>query len=298
MGHTNTDSMKRTRRIVILDSGIGGITVAAPLAQQLENCATMGDLDLIYVDVKPRRGGYNDLAPADQIRAFSSDLRQIESRWSPVLIAIACNTLTAVYEAIPSPPVTTCPVLGIIDGTCRTIEEWARQHPEAPIRIFGTPTTIQSASYQTKLGRDPGIARRLIAIPCPGLPGLMESGKLSAGPQPQFQEWIRQASRASALCDNSQPGLSVLACTHFGLDLTSVRAQFAIGGLAADVLLNPNDAMIEAIKGTIQPAQGLPTNVKVSFSSLHTKNLRHSPALEVYLGATAPAVLNALHTSE
>lgn len=290
--------MSRRAKIVILDSGIGGITVAAPLAQQLMDSAGMGLIELAFVDVKPRRGGFNDLSSAEQIRAFSSDLQRIEALHAPALIAIACNTLTAVYEQIPERGKIKCAVLGIIDPACQAIAQWARRHPAAPIRIFGTPTTIRSASYQSKLNVNPAIGSRVTAIPCPSLPGLMESATLSAAPQVDFQCWIQQAREAARNGGIDQPGLSVLACTHFALDLKSVQAQFRIGGLACDVILNPNDAMITAIKGTIAPPNGQPTKVKMTVSSLHSARLRHRQALENYLGATAPAVLNALQAGE
>lgn len=288
--------MSCRQKIAIVDSGVGGITVAAPLARELSSATDAGPIELIFVDVKPAHGGYNDLAPAIQTKRFRADLIEIERRLAPDLIAIACNTLTAVYEAIPKSLRPATPVLGIIEPGCHAIAEWARVNRGAPIRILGTPTTIRSGSYPAKLATDPVLAASnpVIAISCPGLPGLMESGKLSNAPHPEFQEWLRQAGDLAQHPRADIPGLAVLACTHFGLDLEAVTAQIRAGGLGQDTIFNPNDAMITAIKGTIFPATGLPTDVRIKLSSLHGNRRHICPVLQRYLGTTAPTVLDGL----
>lgn len=286
--------MTSRRVIAIIDSGIGGITVAVPLAQQLRTLNNCGPVDLEFIDVKPRRGGYNDLPPLVQVEQFLSDLDAIRHKLAPDLIAIACNTLTAVYEAIADKRRPSTPVLGIIEPTCQTIAAWLRDNSDAPIRIFGTPTTIRSNSYPAKLYANPNANNPIISIACPGLPGLMESGAVSNSPQPDFQDWIAQARDTSRCPQADNPGLSVLACTHFALALKAVESQLHRGGLELDLILNPNDAMISAIRGTIPPTAGLPSDVKLKLSSLHGNHRRICPALEHYLGATAPTVLDEL----
>lgn len=288
--------MQHTRyTIAVIDSGIGGVTVAAALAQQLRRQPHSVPVEIIFVDVRPRQGGYNDLQPDEQPKRFLSDLKVIEGKFSPSLIAIACNTLTAVYGQIPESLRPATPVVGIIPIACTAIAAWAVNNPGSPIRIFGTPITIQSNSYPIRLATTARIDNPIIPIPCPRLPGLMESGKLSNIPYPDFQKWISQSRDCSQHPHAEKPGLTVLACTHFALDLDAVREQLRAGGLGYDTVLNPNDAMVDTILNLIPESHGSSGNANFRLAALHSKKPGSLPAMRRYIRNFAPALFDELN---
>src|SRR5450759_529752 len=85
--------------IVVTDSGLGGLSVAADLAARLPASGIVRSARIVFVNAEPDVAlGYNDMKlEADKVRVFDAALAAMETRYKPDLILIACNTLSVVY---------------------------------------------------------------------------------------------------------------------------------------------------------------------------------------------------------
>ena len=85
--------------IVVTDSGLGGLSVAADLAARLPASGIVQSARIVFVNAEPDAAfGYNDLKnDADKVRIFDGALSAMEARYKPDLILIACNTLSVVW---------------------------------------------------------------------------------------------------------------------------------------------------------------------------------------------------------
>lgn len=149
--------------IAILDSGVGGLTVAKEIMRQLpqEKIIYFGDT---------ARAPYGPRDPEEVVR-FTDQIVDYVLQFHPKMIVIACNTATAVaIEYIRSKvPV---PVLGVIHPGARAAVKKTRT---GLVGVIGTEGTIRSRAYQIALSElSPGI--EVVSQACPQLVPLVEKG--------------------------------------------------------------------------------------------------------------------------
>ena len=86
---------KESLRIIITDSGIGGLAVMDDIAAKLEKSKIYREVDLIFVNALFDAGsGYNALKSRDEkLMRFNKALEGMNKQFSPDLIFVACNTL-------------------------------------------------------------------------------------------------------------------------------------------------------------------------------------------------------------
>ncbi len=85
--------------IALIDSGLGGLSICAEMEQALQRQPLFRNAALIYFNVWPEQiRGYNILSSvSERVRVFNRALSGIKI-FSPDLIMIACNTLSALYD--------------------------------------------------------------------------------------------------------------------------------------------------------------------------------------------------------
>ncbi|NLH76453.1 MAG: EamA family transporter, partial [Acidobacteria bacterium] len=149
----------RDGRVVLTDSGLGGLSICAGLERRLRTAGGGRRFDLVYVNAWPDEGrGYNDL-PGDAARAavFDRALAAM-ARYRPDLVVIACNTLSVVYEKTDFARSPVAPVTGIVDAGVELFAEALSGDPAATLVLFGTRTTVASGEHVRRLaarGIDP-----------------------------------------------------------------------------------------------------------------------------------------------
>lgn len=284
------------QRIVILDSGFGGLSVAAPVIRALAQRSGHGVEEVFFYDALPAPGrGYDSLTTLEEKAAcFSTVMSSMEQALRPTLIVIACNTLSVLVNQTPFFQNFTGRVCEITQPAIQAILKQHHLYPDRPVSLFGTKTTIQSQLYPRALVAA-GMPENIIqAIPCEHLPKVLESEDLSGEGHALVQNWI---ARAAAKRGNGTTGLSVLACTHFGLNLPGVKHQFALSPLHRDSLLNPNDALVESVLNILpenREARAGPP-LKVSYARYCARQIPLLPAaVEAYLEQTSPELIDAL----
>ena len=232
-------------RIVLTDSGLGGLTVCAGLESLLRMRRYRRAVEMVYVNAWPEEGrGYNDLPDAASRAAVLDRALAAMLRYRPDLIVIACNTLSVLYgltEFAKAPPV---PVAGIIDEGVDLFARALKARPDATLVIFGTRTTVESGEHVrrlTRLGIDP---RRIRAAACPGLAGAIDKDPDSPALPGLVDECV---SRALA---GRKPGgflYAGLACTHYAyVEDVFRRSLGRCAGDGAEVL-DPNVHLIFAL---------------------------------------------------
>jgi glutamate racemase len=221
----------RGGRVVLTDSGLGGLSICAGLESRLRGIRGGRTIDLIYVNAWPDEAhGYNDL-PDPASRAAVLDLALAAMvRYRPDLIVIACNTLSVLYERTAFARSPIVPVAGIVD--------------EASLVVFGTRTTIESGEHVRRLagrGIEPG---RVRAAACPGLAGAIDKDPDSPALAGLVDACVSRALAGAAI---EGPLFAGLACTHYAYVAGLFRRS--LGRLAGSRVgvLDPNERLVEAL---------------------------------------------------
>ncbi len=135
-------------------------------------------------------------------------------RFDPKLIAVACNTASAlaldeICEAMP------VPVVGVVEPGAQAAAMHARGRS---IAILGTEATVNSGAYESALRR---LAPDIIvhAVACPLFVPLVEEGRPCDDPVVRLvaDEYLRPVRQKVV-------GAAVLACTHYPLLRSAIAA--------------------------------------------------------------------------
>ncbi len=184
--------------IGIIDSGVGGLTVAKEVMRQLPR-------ETIYYFGDTLRCPYGPRSP-EEVRQYTFEMIHFLEQFPLKALLIACNTATAVaLEQVQS--VLSIPVLGVIKPGARAAIKATR---EGKIGVIGTQGTIRSQAYKIALEElHPSISVHSLA--CPTLVPLVENGNRSS---PEAYRVVAEALRPF---QNKQMDTLILGCTHYPL---------------------------------------------------------------------------------
>lgn len=182
--------------IAILDSGVGGLTVAKEVMRQLpqERVIYFGDTE---------RAPYGP-RPAEEVVAFTEQIVSLLLEYHPKMIVIACNTATAaaIDRIRAMAPV---PVVGVIQPGARAAVKNTRT---GVIGVIGTEGTIRSGAYEKAL-KELSPQVRVVSLACPQLVPLVEQDMFGTG-------GCREIVRQSLSPLSGQPlDCLILGCTHY-----------------------------------------------------------------------------------
>ncbi len=228
-------SDKENWRIVITDSGLGGLSICADLEKRLRSASENRPIRLVYVNAWPdSRHGYNDLPdPASRAAVLDKALAAIMS-FRPGLILIACNTLSVVYELTEfrkTPPV---PVAGIIDEGVEVFYRALTRDHGSTLVLFGTRTTIESEEHLRRLTRRGIDARRVFMGACHGLAGAIDKDPDSPALAGMVEECVSRALQGIKIDGTVYAGL---CCTHYAYIADIFRRSLEIRtGTKIDIL--------------------------------------------------------------
>ena len=234
-------------RILITDSGVGGVSVVAYAERFVREQGFTEPVHLTFANAAPANDyGYNSMPSREaKIETFDRFLRNVTQRYAPDMIYVACNTLS-VLLADTHP---TVPVKGIIEtGVELLISELTQ---ESVAIIFGTQTTIDAGTYP-RLLQERGIeASRIVSQACPGLADAISEDRNAAA---EIRKWA--AIAMEKMPSRDLPIVACLACTHYGY-LKDVFAD----ALGVATVINPNEAAV----GDIFERTGGSHDVDVAF---------------------------------
>lgn len=187
--------------IGIFDSGVGGLTVARAVIDQLPNESILYLGDTARTPYGPR--------PLAEVRAFSLELLDQLVEQGVKALVIACNTASAAMlrDARERYAV---PVVEVIQPAVRRAVAATRS---GKVGVIGTATTIESRAYLDSFAAAPHLD--ITSIPCPLFVEYVERGETSG---PEITKIAREYLQP--LIDAKVDTL-VLGCTHYPL-LTGV----------------------------------------------------------------------------
>lgn len=186
------------RPIGVIDSGVGGLTVARELMKQLpkEEIIYLGDT---------KRCPYGP-RPFEEVRAYTWEMIDFLIEQEIKLLVIACNTATAAVldEAKKKLDI---PVIGVIHPGARSALKATKNNH---VGVIGTIGTINSGAYKQALQQ---IRSDVIveSLACPLFVPLVEQGKLSG------EETLNAVSETLYPLKDVSIDTLILGCTHYPL---------------------------------------------------------------------------------
>jgi len=184
--------------IGVIDSGVGGLTVAKEIMRQLPNEQIIYVGDTARCPYGPR--------PAEEVKTFTWQMTRFLLDKDIKMLVIACNTATAVVlEEIRKE--VSIPVLGVIQPGARAA---IKATNNTRIGVIGTEGTIKSAAYEKAL-RQINKNTKVTSLACPKFVPLVESGEYNGA--------VAKKIVAETLQPLKHKGLDtlILGCTHYPL---------------------------------------------------------------------------------
>ena len=195
------DQVSKSAPIGIFDSGVGGLTVARAIIDQLpgESILYLGDT---------ARGPYG-VRPLAEVRSFALEIMDQLVAAGVKAIVIACNTASAAMlrDARERYQI---PVIEVIQPAVRRAVSATRS---GKVGVIGTNATIDSKAYLDAFAAAPQL--KITSMACPLFVEYVEAGKTSG------EEITKIAQQYLAQMKTEQVDTLVLGCTHYPL-LTGV----------------------------------------------------------------------------
>jgi len=202
--------------IAIFDSGLGGLTVMRQVAKHLpaEDIVYFGDT---------ARVPYGTKSP-ETIERFATEIVQFLLRFSPKVIVVACNTVSA--TALPALQILfELPIFGVVIPGCAAALRASRSRR---IGVIGTEATVAADAYRrTIVQNDPSAV--VVSRACPLLVPIVEEGRTADDPivAAVLEEYLAPLKKA-------QIDTLVLGCTHYPLLRPAVERTMGDGVAIVD----------------------------------------------------------------
>lgn len=207
-----TEEQTATRddpRILVIDSGLGGLSVLSALA------ATMPFADYTYL-ADDARFPYGDLDEDELTDGLIRLAKDVCREIRPDLIVVACNTASTVaLEALRGE--VAVPVVGVVPG----IRPAVRATRTGRIGVLATPGTIRR-SYTADLIRQHAQDCAVELVPCAQLAGMAEKYLLEG--DRSDPEIAKEIDPVFSRPGGADVDVVVLGCTHYPLVLPVLQA--------------------------------------------------------------------------
>jgi glutamate racemase len=228
------------RALGLLDSGVGGLTVAREIFNLLP------EEDVIYYgDTLHLPYGPKDLSVVkrytEKIIVYLQEEKKVKS------VVIACNTATsAALEYVKQK--FDIPIFGMIDSAAKKAVKVSKNKK---IAVIGTKGTVNSQAYQNAIKiQDPESI--VFSQPCPEFVELVEEGKFDG------EEVEKTAYKYLTSLINADVDVLILGCTHFPY-LMPVLARVMGNNVR---LVNPAEEMAIEVKKELNSSGLLKKNLK------------------------------------
>jgi glutamate racemase len=184
-----------TAPIGIFDSGVGGLTVARAIKDQLPNESIVYVGDTAHTPYGPR--------PIAEVRRYSLEALDFLVDEGVKLLVIACNTASAAVLRDARERYSV-PVVEVIQPAVRRAAATTRNHR---VGVIGTIGTINSRAYEDAFAAAPDL--ELFAEACPRFVEMVEAG-VTTGPEllAVAGDYLRPLRAAGV-------DTLVLGCTHY-----------------------------------------------------------------------------------
>ena len=184
--------------IGVIDSGVGGLTVAKEIMQLLPNEKIIYIGDTARCPYGPRT--------SEEVRKFTWQLANALVKMNIKMLVIACNTATAVALNSLSKKMP-FPVIGVIFPGARAAMKASKSNE---IVVLGTSGTIKSGAYEKAIA-SLNTSSKVIPLACPTFVPLVESNEYEG-------EFARNMVMETLMpLKKEQFDTVILGCTHYPL---------------------------------------------------------------------------------
>ncbi len=215
--------------IGIFDSGVGGLTVARAILDQLPNES------ILYIG-DTARGPYGP-RPLAQVREFALESLDFLVGQGVKALVIACNTASAAMLRDARERYSV-PVIEVIQPAVRRAVAATRN---SKIGVIGTRATIDSAAYIDAFAAAPQL--EITSIACPMFVDFVERGETSG------EEITHIARQYLAPIMSAKVDTLVLGCTHYPL-LTGVISY--VMGNSVTLVSSAEETAIELYRTLVE----------------------------------------------
>jgi glutamate racemase len=187
--------------ILVLDSGLGGLTVAAAIRKALpqENILYFGDTARVPYGSKSR----------ETVTGFMREIIRYFQPHRPKHVVIACNTATALSLPALKAEFRHLPISGVIEPGARAAAMAAGTRQSPVIAVIATQATVDSKAYERAIYRRRHLAELLVRA-TPMLVPIIEDGRHDRDPLVR----VALTQYLKPLIERS-PDVLVLGCTHY-----------------------------------------------------------------------------------
>lgn len=199
--------MSAEPKILVFDSGVGGLTVLAEVMR------LRGDAQCLFV-ADDAGFPYGRLSPVDLVARVTKVMERLVARFAPDIVVIACNTastlvlphLRAAYPKIP------------FVGTVPAIKPAASASRSQMISVLATPGTV-TRDYTHDLVRNYAAHCDVTLVGSTKLAALAEA--FMKGEAVDDEALVAEIAPCFVAKDGKRTDCIVLACTHYPLLLKS-----------------------------------------------------------------------------
>lgn len=238
-------------RIVIYDSGVGGLSIYHELSQSLEQLNGHHSLVFVSDNAAHPYGTKNDVDLIDRISLVALT---INKTYAPDILLIACNTASTIaLQTLRSQ--LDCEVVGVVPA----IKPAANISQTKTIGLLATPVTIKR-SYTDKLINDFAKQCRIVKV---GSSELVEMAEAKLAGQTIELPRLRKILQPFIECQSLD--VVVLACTHFPL----LREQIAHVFMDSDrsiMLVDSGEAISRRVVSLLEPSMSQQTSLDLTAS--------------------------------
>lgn len=222
-------------RILITDSGVGGVSVVAYAERFVRDRGFTEPVHLTFANAAPANDyGYNSMPSREaKVETFDRFLHNVTERYAPDRIYVACNTLSVLLPDVHP----TVPIQGIVETGVRLLLAELDRDPRSIAMIFATQGTIDAGAYPREL-QERGIdASRIVTQACPGLADTISEDRDGTKARAEIDKWVSTA--LAKMPSRDLPIVACLACTHYGY-----RKDAFAEALGRATVINPNESAV------------------------------------------------------
>jgi glutamate racemase len=193
--------------IGVFDSGVGGLTVARAILDQLPNEAILYVGDTAHSPYGPK--------PLAEVRAYALAVLDDLVAQGVKLLVIACNTASAAMFRDARERFTLGAGIPVVEVVLPAVRAAARQTRSKRIGVIGTVGTVNSNAYVDAFVADPAI--EVVQAACPRFVDFVEAG-ITTGPDlfAAAEEYLAPLKAAGV-------DTVLLGCTHYPLLSSAIR---------------------------------------------------------------------------
>ena len=197
--------------IGIFDSGVGGLTVARAVIDQLPHETLLYVGDTAHSPYGPK--------PIADVRRYTLEVLDDLVAEGVKMLVIACNTASAAMLRDARERYTQALGIPVVEVIQPAVRAAVRQTRNGRVGVIGTVGTIRSRAYDDAFAAAPHLS--LFSEPCPRFVEFVEAG-VTSGP-----ELFEVAEHYLAPLKHAGVDTLVLGCTHY--PLMSAAIQYVMG---------------------------------------------------------------------